>query len=407
MVRDLVGVSAGEFGSQVELILLGEVTGLPGGSGIINARTPGDLGRALREHRPPSANRPSMSTSDVALTFDARDVDCRFQPIVRLTDRAPVGMETLVRLNHQEYGTIGPDQFIPQIERAGLSLRLTDAVAYAAMASVDPALLDYRHLFVSINLPLDVLLFPEALQRIEGHRQQFAIPVERILIELTESRPVSDLAGLTYALERWRNAGYRVAIDDMGPEMMNQLNLFDLPFNVVKLDKQVVLRSQTDLLARNYLKRTVNKRQEPFARSHRRRDRERGDVGADARYGCRVWAGISDRPRASGRCAANLARSLVEPTRATARPRAYLTRTSSSALAPSWEGRGHRVRRSLANRCIKYPPCSNVPSSRMPIAPSTVRDARLLSRAIPTTRVNPARLCASCSTAPAASRASP
>jgi EAL domain-containing protein (putative c-di-GMP-specific phosphodiesterase class I) len=44
----------------------------------------------------------------------------------------------------------------------------------------------------------------------------------------------------------------------MGPEMMNQLNLFDLPFNVVKLDKQVVLRSQTDLLARNYLKRTVN-----------------------------------------------------------------------------------------------------------------------------------------------------
>ena len=258
MVRDLVGVSAGEFGSQVELILLGEVTGLPGGSGIINARTPGDLGRALREHRPPSANRPFMSTSDVALTFDARDVDCRFQPIVRLTDRAPVGMETLVRLNHQEYGTIGPDQFIPQIERAGLSLRLTDAVAYAAMASVDPALLDYRHLFVSINLPLDVLLFPEALQRIEGHRQQFAIPVERILIELTESRPVSDLAGLTYALERWRNAGYRVAIDDMGPEMMNQLNLFDLPFNVVKLDKQVVLRSQTDLLARNYLKRTVN-----------------------------------------------------------------------------------------------------------------------------------------------------
>jgi EAL domain-containing protein (putative c-di-GMP-specific phosphodiesterase class I) len=257
MVRDLVGVSAGEFGSQVELILLGEIKGLPGGSGIIHARTPGDLGRALREHRPPNPQKPSISTSDVALTFDARDVDCRFQPIVRLADRTPVGMETLVRLNHQEYGTIGPDQFIPQIERAGLSLRLTDAVAYAAMASIDPSLLDYRHLFISINLPLDVLLFPEALQRIEAHRQQFAIPVERILIELTESRPVSDLPGLTYALERWRNAGYRVAIDDMGPEMMNQLNLFDLPFNVVKLDKQVVLLSQTDLLARNYLKRTV------------------------------------------------------------------------------------------------------------------------------------------------------
>ena len=40
--------------------------------------------------------------------------------------------------------------------------------------------------------------------------------------------------------------------------MMNQINLFDLPFNVVKLDKQVVLKSQHDPLARNYLKRTVN-----------------------------------------------------------------------------------------------------------------------------------------------------
>lgn len=43
----------------------------------------------------------------------------------------------------------------------------------------------------------------------------------------------------------------------MGPEMMNQLNLFDLPFNVVKLDKQVVLKSENDPLARNYLTRTV------------------------------------------------------------------------------------------------------------------------------------------------------
>ncbi len=258
-MRDLVGVTAGEFGSQVELVMLGDTSGLSENAAIRNARTPADLHRVLREERPPQPQKlPALSTSAVAVTFDAQNVECRFQPIVRLSDRAPVGMETLVRLNHREYGTIGPDQFVPQIERAGLSLRLTVAVAYTAMASVDPNLLDQRSLFVSINLPLDVLLLPEALHRIEAHRQEFAIPPERILIELTESRPVSDLAGLAHALDRWRTAGYRVAIDDMGPEMMNQINLFDLPFNVVKLDKQVVLRSQTDPLARTYLKRTVN-----------------------------------------------------------------------------------------------------------------------------------------------------
>ena len=258
LVRDLVGITAGEAGSQVQLVLLGNTEGVSGGKSLWSARTPADLGRALREAAVAGRRRvPVMSTSDVAITFDSRNVECRFQPIVRLADRRPVGMETLVRLQHEEYGTIGPDQFIPQIERAGLSLRLTEAVAAAAMAAVDPALLNHHGLFISINLPLDVLLFPEALQRLDRHRCAHAIPVERVLIELTESRPVSDLEGLFKALTFWREAGYRVAIDDMGPEMMNQINLFDLPFNMVKLDKQVVLKSQTDPLARNYLKRTV------------------------------------------------------------------------------------------------------------------------------------------------------
>lgn len=259
LIRDLVGVTAGETGSQVELVLLGDTDGLTESKTVRHARTPADLAHILREQQPSVCrSAPRLSTSDVAIMFDAQNVECRFQPIVSLADRRPVGMETLVRLQHPEYGTIGPDQFIPQIERAGLSLRLTEAVVLAVMRAIDPQMLQRYDLFVSINLPLDVLLFPESLERVERHRRHAGIPVERILIELTESRPVNDLAGLTQALGWWRDAGYRVAIDDMGPEMMNQLNLFDLPFNVVKLDKQVVLRSQSDALARNYLKRTVN-----------------------------------------------------------------------------------------------------------------------------------------------------
>lgn len=256
LASDLVGVTAGESGSQVELILLGDLNGLATLRSIRHARTPGELGRTLHA-KPPTRPKPYLSTADIAISFDGRNVECRFQPIVSLLDRRPVGMETLVRWQHRDYGIIGPDQFIPQIERAGLSLRLTDAVADAAMRAIEPTLLDQHRLFLSINLPLDVLLFAETLQRIEGHRVASGIAVEQIVIELTESRPVSDLPALSQALSLWREAGYRVAIDDIGPEMMNQINLFDLPFNVVKLDKQIVLRSEIDPLARNYLKRTI------------------------------------------------------------------------------------------------------------------------------------------------------
>lgn len=258
-VGDLLGVTSGEIGSQVELILLGTAEGLAGRRAISHAPTPADLADKLHpQARQEAAMPPALSTSDIAVAFSAGDVECRFQPIVRLADRVAVGMETLARLRHADHGTISPDLFIPQIERAGLSLRLTEAVAQQAMAAIDPAFLDGNDLFVTINLPLDVLLFPEALDRIDALRTAAGIPVHRILIELTESRPVIDIPSLAQALEQWRRVGYRIAIDDMGPEMINQAELFGLPFNMVKLDKQVVLRSETDPLARRYLQRTVD-----------------------------------------------------------------------------------------------------------------------------------------------------
>jgi EAL domain-containing protein (putative c-di-GMP-specific phosphodiesterase class I) len=258
-VGDLLGVTSGETGSQVKLILLGEADGFAGRKAVPHAHVPAELEQRLHPSIALTPNAmPTMSTSDIAINFRASDIECRFQPIVRLHDRRAAGMEALARLRHRDHGTISPDQFIPQIERAGLSLRLTEAVAQGAMAAVDPGFLDRHDLFVTINLPLDVLLFPEALTRIDLHRNAVGIPAARILIELTESRPVSDIPPLASAVEHWRHAGYQVAIDDMGPEMMNQLDLFDLPFNVVKLDKEVVLRSEADALARSYLQRTVD-----------------------------------------------------------------------------------------------------------------------------------------------------
>ena len=47
-------------------------------------------------------------------------VETRYQPIIRVSDRRPVGLEALVRLNHPDKGLILPDSFMPQIEHAGL-----------------------------------------------------------------------------------------------------------------------------------------------------------------------------------------------------------------------------------------------------------------------------------------------
>ena len=257
-LRDLVGVSARKGGSHVQLLLLGDANDAMVDPTLRRARLPTDVPGLLGQQAGVGPPLPPLSASEIAVMFRTEFLECHFQPIVRVRDRRPVGVETLVRMQHPQRGIIGPDHFIPQVERAGLSLRLTEAVARIAVEEIRPAFLEAHDLLITLNLPLDVLLLPEALSRIDAHRALFSVPVERVLIELTESRPVIDLGGLGAALDRWRAAGYRVAIDDMGPEMMHQLELFDLPFSLIKLDKEIVLRSEHDTLARRYLQRTVD-----------------------------------------------------------------------------------------------------------------------------------------------------
>jgi EAL domain-containing protein (putative c-di-GMP-specific phosphodiesterase class I) len=152
----------------------------------------------------------------------------------------PVGLEALVRLNHPDKGTILPDSFVPQIEHAGLAPELTGLVSARAFSDLVSPSLSAWNPRMSINFSLDVLLMPAALERLEKQRAAVGIPAGRIIIELTESRPVEDIPLLRRSLEYLRGLGYGVAIDDVGPAVPRLGPLLKLPFTSLKLDKDLV-----------------------------------------------------------------------------------------------------------------------------------------------------------------------
>ena len=246
----------GRYSDTTSLVLLGEDTPVSMGIEGLRVASPLDLAHIITAD-PNARIVDALTPADILTAFDAGQVDCQFQPIVRLSDGKPVGLEALARLQHPLRGTLTPDTFLPQIETAGLSMRLTEVVVQAALNGIDRGFLERNSMFLTINLPLDVLLLPDALSLIETYRNAIGIDIRNILIELTESRPVFDIPVLHTALLRWREVGYHMAIDDLGPEMVNQTDLFDLPFHVVKLDKTIVLRSRDNQLAQRYLQRTI------------------------------------------------------------------------------------------------------------------------------------------------------
>jgi EAL domain-containing protein (putative c-di-GMP-specific phosphodiesterase class I) len=69
------------------------------------------------------------------------------------------------------------------------------------------------------------------------------VAADQIIVELTESQPVEDIPGLRRSLERLRKLGYGAAIDDVGPAVPRLARLLELPFNSLKLDKDLVRRA--------------------------------------------------------------------------------------------------------------------------------------------------------------------
>jgi EAL domain-containing protein (putative c-di-GMP-specific phosphodiesterase class I) len=198
-----------------------------------------------------------MLTEELIQALSSLMIGTFYQPIVRLSDRQPLALEALARLNHPTRGTILPEQFVPDIEQAGLASRLSEIVAAIAFQDLaSPALAAFR-LQVTLNFPPHVLTFDAALDRLDDQCHAAGIRADQVMIELTEGRPVDDPPALRRAVERLRGDGYLVAIDDVGLDVPGIEGLLSLPVSGIKLDKDLVIGQGSSSALRAFLERTV------------------------------------------------------------------------------------------------------------------------------------------------------
>jgi EAL domain-containing protein (putative c-di-GMP-specific phosphodiesterase class I) len=242
LLQALLNMTVGAREAGTQILLLGAQAPSPPRIGVIDTANRCAVRRALAPCRPPAV-QPSeqpMHLSELQEALAGAMIETRYQPIVRLADRRPVALEALARLNHPSRGTIPPDEFVPQIEDAGLAGHLTDLVADRALADMAGPLIGPHALDITLNFPLDVLLVPDALRRLDERRRAVGLATGQVTIELTESRPVEDLPRLSRVLEALRRDGYPVSLDDVSPAVPRVDELLELPFSSVKLDKTVV-----------------------------------------------------------------------------------------------------------------------------------------------------------------------
>lgn len=165
-----------------------------------------------------------------------------YQPIIRVSDRALVAAEALVRWRHPTRGVLPPSQFVPAIERAGLARELTLWVLREAVMQTAVSRRDGEPLAVGVNLSPENLRDPHFRRFLEITLRAVGAP-ELLIAELPAAtlRAPEQLESLRLMRER----GIRVAIDDV----IEPVELGDVPADGVKLGPTLVSRVPTDARA--------------------------------------------------------------------------------------------------------------------------------------------------------------
>jgi predicted signal transduction protein with EAL and GGDEF domain len=174
-------------------------------------------------------------------------VDC--QPIVDLRSGVITGAEVLARWSHHERGPVSPGVFIPVAERTGLIGEIGEQVFVQAceisarLAMIDPTLT------VTVNVS-PVQLSDETLPAtFARHLADHGVDPQRIVVEVTETVLMQDVAASARRLAELRKIGVRIAVDDFGVGHSSLSYLRNLPVDVLKIDKSFVdgLPSGADL----------------------------------------------------------------------------------------------------------------------------------------------------------------
>ncbi len=165
-----------------------------------------------------------------------------YQPKIHLPSRSLSGVEALLRWIHPEHGFIPPIELIPLAERTGLIRPLTRWIVDEALSQQAEWAASGLQISVAINLSIWDLEDPSLVRFIEQRIRKYGSKPERVEFEITESMMMTDPEGTLATLNRLRQLGVRLSIDDFGTGFSSLAYLKRFPVTTLKIDKTFVQR---------------------------------------------------------------------------------------------------------------------------------------------------------------------
>lgn len=173
------------------------------------------------------------SHAEIRALIDAAHVRIAIQPVVDLATGAVVGHEALSRFG----GRVPTDRWFKGASIHSLGGELERLTVRRALHLLD--VLSPEH-FLAVNVS------PAALNDDEVIRALDQADLSRVVVEITEHEAVADYAQIRRVLQRLRDAGARIAVDDTGAGFASLRHVLLLQPDLIKLDTSLTRGIERD-----------------------------------------------------------------------------------------------------------------------------------------------------------------
>ncbi|HXZ99748.1 MAG TPA: EAL domain-containing protein [Candidatus Binatia bacterium] len=181
--------------------------------------------------------------SDLLHAIEGGELRVQFQPIVDMGTRWTHGFEALVRWQHPSRGLISPLDFIPVAEETGIIHEVERWVLHEALDGLRRVRAEapgWSGLGVSVNLSPHSIRGRDLADEVRAALGAAGIPPHLLTMEVTESALLHDNEATVRTLQRLKDMGVRLAIDDFGAGYSSLTYLTMCDFDTLKVDRAFI-----------------------------------------------------------------------------------------------------------------------------------------------------------------------
>lgn len=184
----------------------------------------------------------ASSLNTIKLALDRNEFLLVYQPKIDLANGGLLGVEALIRWQHPERGLLTPGAFIDQLESDPLLIDLGDWVIMRALEQVDIWRGQGLSVAVSVNVATSQLLHPNFIEKLAASMGVHAdLPPFSLELEFLETGSAVGTKSLTTIVERVRQMGINMSLDDFGTGIASMRILSDLKMPIIKIDRSFVM----------------------------------------------------------------------------------------------------------------------------------------------------------------------